>query len=120
LGVPKNSSDDDIRKAYRKLALQWHPDRHSGSEEQTKMATQKFQDIGEAYTVLSDPKKKRDYDSGVDLMDLGGGGGGYGDGGVDVHNVFNMFFGGDMGGGGMGGGGGFSSGGPGMKFFFRG
>jgi len=103
--VSKNASEDDIRKAYRKLALVWHPDRHSGTEEATKKATQMFQDIGEAYSVLTDPKKRSDFDSGVDLMDMGGGGREWGEG-VDVNNIFTTFFGGGdhfHGGGGGGG-----------------
>lgn len=57
LGVSKNSSSAEIKKAYRKLALQWHPDRNKSTE-----ATEKFKEINEAYEVLSDSKKKETYD----------------------------------------------------------
>lgn len=57
LGVSKNASKEEIRKAYRKLALQWHPDRNK-----TSQANDKFKEINEAYEVLSDPKKKETYD----------------------------------------------------------
>lgn len=57
LGVSKNASKEEIRKAYRKLALQWHPDRNKSSN-----ANDKFKEINEAYEVLSDPKKKETYD----------------------------------------------------------
>ncbi len=57
LGVSKNASKDEIRKAYRKLALEWHPDRNKSSN-----ANDKFKEINEAYEVLSDPKKKETYD----------------------------------------------------------
>ena len=57
LGVSKNASKDEIRKAYRKLALEWHPDRNKSSN-----ANDKFKEINEAYEILSDPKKKETYD----------------------------------------------------------
>lgn len=57
LGVPKNASIDDIKKAYRKLALQYHPDRNK-----SKSAEEKFKKISEAYAVLSDPEKRKEYD----------------------------------------------------------
>lgn len=57
LGVPKNATDADIKRAYRKLALQWHPDRNKSSE-----AHEKFKEINKAYEVLSDAKKKQVYD----------------------------------------------------------
>lgn len=58
LGISRNASDDDIKKAYRKLAKKYHPDKNQGNTE----AERKFKDISEAYTVLSDPTKKRKYD----------------------------------------------------------
>ncbi len=58
LGVNKNTSDDDIKKAYRKLAMKYHPDR-SGS---SKTAEEKFKTISEAYAVLSDKEKRKQYD----------------------------------------------------------
>lgn len=59
LGVPKNATDDQLKRAYKKLALKWHPDRNKDNE---KEATAKFQEIGEAYDVLSDPRKRQIYD----------------------------------------------------------
>uniref|UniRef100_A0A8C1VPV1 DnaJ homolog subfamily C member 7 n=1 Tax=Cyprinus carpio TaxID=7962 RepID=A0A8C1VPV1_CYPCA len=70
LGVDKNATEDEIKKAYRKRALMHHPDRHSGaSAEVQKEEEKKFKEVGEAFTVLSDPKKKSRYDSGHDLED---------------------------------------------------
>lgn len=60
LGVTKNSTADEIKKAYRKLALEWHPDRHQGSGKED--AEKKFKEINEAYQVLSDPNKRQSYD----------------------------------------------------------
>jgi len=59
LGVPRSASDDAIKKAYRKLAMQYHPDRNPGRE---KWANEKFKEINEAYGVLGDPQKRRQYD----------------------------------------------------------
>ena len=59
LGVPKNASDAEIKKAYRKLAMQYHPDRNLGKE---KWANEKFKEINEAYGVLGNPQKRRQYD----------------------------------------------------------
>jgi curved DNA-binding protein len=59
LSVPNNASDADIKKAYRKLAMQYHPDRNPGREE---WANEKFKEINEAYAVLGNPQKKRQYD----------------------------------------------------------
>lgn len=59
LGVSKNASSDEIKKAYRKAALEWHPDRHKDDKE---AAEKKFKEINEAYQVLSDPQKKAAYD----------------------------------------------------------
>src|SRR3990172_383720 len=59
LGVPRNASDVDIKKAYRKLARQFHPDLHPDKRKEMEA---KFKEINEAYQVLSDPKKRSDYD----------------------------------------------------------
>ena len=59
LGVPTNASDGEIKKAYRKLAMQYHPDRNPGKEE---WANEKFKEINEAYGALGDPQKRKQYD----------------------------------------------------------
>lgn len=109
LELAKDCGEDEIKKAYKKLALKWHPDKNRDSEEQTKIAEAKFKDISEAYAVLSDPQKKRRYDAGQDLEDDGGFGG-FGGGGMDPNVIFQTFFGGGGGGGDFGG---FPFGGPG-------
>ncbi|KAF0706217.1 hypothetical protein AaE_014229, partial [Aphanomyces astaci] len=83
LDIGQNAGEADIKKAYRKSALKYHPDRHANkTEEEQKQAEIDFKDVGEAYAVLSDPQKKQRYDSGVDLEDMdndmGGGMGGMG------------------------------------------
>merc|ERR1719221_1767687 len=63
LGVSKNASDEDLRKAYKKAAVKWHPDKHSSkSEEKVKEAEEEFKQINEAYDVLSDSEKRKVYD----------------------------------------------------------
>jgi curved DNA-binding protein len=59
LGVPKSASDEEIKKAYRRLAMQYHPDRNPGKE---KWANEKFKEINEAYGVVGDPQKRKQYD----------------------------------------------------------
>ena len=61
LGVSKEATPEEIRKAYKKLALKWHPDKHVDDK---KEAEEKFKEIAEAYSILSDPDKKREYDTG--------------------------------------------------------
>jgi len=100
LGVEKTAGDDEIKKAYKKLALRWHPDKNGQDEETRAAAEIKFKDINEAYSVLSDQQKKQRYDSGVDLDDMGG----FGGGGFDPNVIFQTFFGGGGGFGGFGGG----------------
>ena len=57
--MPKDASDADIKKAYRKMAVKWHPDKQEqGNEEAMQIADKMFKEVGEAYAVLSDPKKK--------------------------------------------------------------
>ncbi|XP_077595627.1 dnaJ homolog subfamily C member 7-like [Stigmatopora nigra] len=95
LGVGKNATDDEIKKAYRKRALMHHPDRHSAATpEVQKEEEKKFKEVGEAFTVLSDPKKKTRYDNGHDLGDDGT----FDGGDVDANNIFRAFFGGHTGG----------------------
>ena len=85
LGVPKDASDDVIRRAYKKLAIKWHPDKHVDDK---KEAEEKFKEISEAYSVLSDPKKKREYDTGgIDFEGFGG----FDD--FDPFAMFESFFG---------------------------
>ena len=75
LGVPRNAGDDEIKKAYRKLAMKYHPDRNQGDA--AKEAEAKFKEIKEAYEILSDGQKRAAYDqyghAGVD-PNMGGGG----------------------------------------------
>ena len=81
LGLQKGASDDEIKKAYRRLAKQYHPDLHPGDQ----VAEEKFKEIGEAYEVLSDPQRKAKYDQfGHAAFDpnAGFGGGGFGGGGA--------------------------------------
>jgi curved DNA-binding protein len=68
LGVPKNASDEEIKKAYRKLAMQYHPDRNPGKE---KWANEKFKEINEAYGVLGDPQKRKQYNQFGTAGDVG-------------------------------------------------
>ncbi|KAF8335160.1 hypothetical protein F5887DRAFT_1063412 [Amanita rubescens] len=121
LGIAKGASDDDIKKAYKKMALRWHPDRNAGSEE----ANQKFKEISEAFEVLSDSQKRAVYDQfGEEGLKGGGGpppgaGGGFPGGGgfsgfpagstftfssgggftaTDPQKIFEQIFGGGLGG----------------------
>jgi molecular chaperone DnaJ len=96
LGLQKGASDDEIKKAFRKLAIKYHPDKNQGDKE----AEEKFKEINEAYQVLSDPEKKARYDQYGDA-DFGAGGyGGYGAEGYDFSDfggfgdIFDSFFGG--------------------------
>jgi DnaJ family protein C protein 7 len=113
LDVAKNADEDEIKKAYKKQALRWHPDKHHDSDEDHREAEKRFKDIGEAYAILSDRQKRHRYDSGVDVEDIENPGAGmHAD--IDPTQIFNMFFnGGGGGGGGMRfhNGGGFPGGG---------
>ena len=99
LGVSKNATEDEIKKAYRKTAKKYHPDLNPDNAE----AEAKFKECNEAYEVLSDPQKKQRYDqfgfAGVDpnygagAGGAGGFGGGFGfDGDIDPGDIFSSFF----------------------------
>ena len=85
LGVPRAASDDDIKKAYRKLAMQFHPDRNNGSSE----SEEKFKEITEAYDVLRDGNKRAAYDRYGEAGLKGGGFGGFHH--VDLSEALNIF-----------------------------
>ncbi|KAJ8675890.1 hypothetical protein QAD02_011676 [Eretmocerus hayati] len=88
LGIDKNASTDDIKKAYRKRAMVHHPDRHANaSEGEKKEQEKKFKEVGEAYGILSDPKKRSRYDSGHDLEDSD-----FGFNDMDANSRFHAFF----------------------------
>ncbi|XP_077997946.1 dnaJ homolog subfamily C member 7-like [Glandiceps talaboti] len=100
LGVGKTATDEEIKKAYKKRALMHHPDRHANATpEERKDEETKFKEVGEAFNVLSDSKKRMRYDNGQDLDDEG-----HGFGDFDADSIFRAFF----------------SGGPGSHFGFGG
>jgi molecular chaperone DnaJ len=103
LGVSKKASDDEIKKAYRKLARKYHPDRNPDDP----AAEEKFKEISAAHDVLADPEKRKEYDSGGAFAQFGGGGGPFGPaggaqtggfGGGDFGDIFSSLF--NRGGGG--------------------
>src|SRR5437764_5235758 len=100
LGVGKNASEGEIKKAYRKLARQYHPDRNQGD----KQAEERFKEVSQAHDVLSDPEKRKAYDRGTGPF--GGFAGGGPGGGFDAGSfaggfgdIFSNIFGGGAGGG---------------------
>jgi len=105
LGVNRDATDDQLKKAYRKMGKQYHPDNNLSD---TAAAEAKMKEINEAYGVLSDKSKRKTYDQfGHAAFEQGGGGGGF-HGGVDINDIFGSFFGGGMDIGEMFGGGGRS------------
>lgn len=101
LGVSKTATADEIKSAYRKLAMKYHPDRNPGD----KVAEEKFKEAAEAYDVLHDSEKRQRYDQFGHQAFANGGAGGFGAGGMNMDDIFSMFgdiFGG-RGGGGFGG-----------------
>lgn len=101
LGVSKDASPEEIKKAYRRLARDHHPDRHPGDT----ASEQRFKEVGEAYGVLSDPKQRQQYDA---VRAMGGGGPRFqagGPGGAGFEDVFSGMFGGGAGASGAGAGG---------------
>ena len=102
LGISKGASDAEIKKAYRKKAIKYHPDKNPGNEEAEAM----FKKAAEAYEVLRDSQKRARYDQyGHQAFD---GSGGFGGGGMNMDDIFSQF--GDIFGGAFGGGGGGFSG----------
>lgn len=119
LGVSKNATADEIKKAYRKKAIQYHPDKNPGDKE----AEEKFKEAAEAYDVLSDADKRAKYDQfghsmGPQGFGGGGGYGGYSGGGMSMEDIFAHF--GDIFGGAFGGGFGGATGGQQRKHVSKG
>ena len=111
LGVGKNATDEEIKQAYRKIAIKYHPDRNPGNKE----AEEKFKEAAEAYDILHDPQKRQQYDQfGFNAPGGSGFSGFGGDGGFSMDDIFSMF--GDVFGG-RGGFGGFSSSGGGGRHY---
>ncbi len=99
LGVTKNSTKSEIKKAYRKLAMKFHPDKNRNSEEEREEATKQFKKVTEAFNVLNDDKKRKMYDMGGHDAVNGNGGhghgfGGFGGGGIDISDLLGGMMGG--------------------------
>eukprot|EP00759_Apiculatamorpha_spiralis_P028675 PhF_6_TR31179/c0_g1_i1/m.45712/K09527/DNAJC7; DnaJ homolog subfamily C member 7 len=124
LACSRGDDDDTLKRSYKKLALQWHPDRWAhGTEDEKRHAEHMFKEVQEAHTVLTDPKKRRLYDNGMldnNVEGDGASGNPFGGGGFSNDDIMNMF----MGGGGFpggfhqGGGGRRGRGGPSFSFSF--
>ena len=99
LGVGENAGPDDVKKAYRKLAKKYHPDSNPGDDR----AAEKFKEINEANEVLSDPKKRKQYDDLRHFAHAGYGAGGFQQG-FDINDIFSQFARGGARPGGRGGG----------------
>jgi len=94
LGVGREASLDEIKKAYRKLAMEFHPDRNPGNKD----AEEKFKEAAEAYAIISDPEKRRNYDQ-FGHAGVGGSGGGFQfdpNAFTDFQDIFGSFFGGGI------------------------
>src|SRR3954468_14552776 len=96
LGLQRGASPEDAKKAYRKLAVQFHPDKNPGD----KKAEERFKELSEAYEVLSDPQKRQMYDQFGHAAGAGGAGGGQGFGGFEgfaggasINDIFGDIFG---------------------------
>ena len=109
LNISKNASEGEIKKAYRKLALKYHPDKNPGNS----AAEQSFKEAAEAYEILSNPQKRQQYDQFGHAAFEGGQGFGGGGGGMSMDDIFDHF--GDIFGSSFGGGGGFGRGGSGRR-----
>ena len=88
LGIARNASADEIKKAYRKQAIKFHPDKNPGD----KASEEKFKEAASAYEILSDADKKAKYDRfGHNAPGMGGGGGGFQSGGMNMEDIFSQF-----------------------------
>lgn len=100
LELEKNASEKDIKRAYKRLAMKFHPDRNQDNKEESEV---KFKEIKEAYEILSDEQKRAAYDqyghAAFEQGGMGGGGGGFGGGGADFSDIFGDVFGDIFGGG---------------------
>ena len=117
LGVERSASAEEIKRAYKKVAIKYHPDRNPGDKE----AEEKFKQAAEAYDVLRDPDKRARYDQfGAEGVNAGGGFGGFGGEGMDINDIFRHFSDIFGGGGGFSGFGGFGGGGGAERPQYRG